>query len=107
MGGMKWAKGTGGSITPATDMKQYNTQCYSRAQLLLSKKFLGFFLVPDDSVWNYNMMGVRWSNTIEYKLVVGRPLEFFDPKHRPMHFIAFSDNKDDNETYNVDVQDPF
>ena len=31
---------------------------YERVQMLLSDKFLGFFMVPDDEIWNYNFMGV-------------------------------------------------
>jgi len=34
---------------------------YERVQMLLSDKFLGFFMIPDDDVWNYNFMGVKHS----------------------------------------------
>lgn len=34
---------------------------YERVQMLLSDKFLGFFMVPDDDIWNYNFMGVKHS----------------------------------------------
>lgn len=37
------------------------THC-EKAQMLLSDRFLGAFLVPaDGGVWNYNFMGVRFS----------------------------------------------
>ena len=36
-------------------------QHYERVQILLSDRFLGFFMVPSDDVWNYNFMGVQHS----------------------------------------------
>merc|ERR1712072_837878 len=33
-------------------------QHYEKVQILLSDRFLGFFMVPSDDVWNYNFMGV-------------------------------------------------
>lgn len=86
----------------------YNTACYERVQLLLSEKFLGFFLVPDDQIWNYNFMGVRHNVGMEYGLSLGIPLEFYHEMHRPNHFLNFvnaedGDNKDGGAE--ADVED--
>jgi pre-mRNA-processing factor 8 len=62
---------------------------YEKVQMLLSDAFYGFFLVPDDSIWNYNFMGVRHSDNMEYVLKVGVPLEFYHEMHRPSHFLSF------------------
>eukprot|EP00981_Chlorochromonas_danica_P006074 scaffold1268_cov174-Ochromonas_danica.AAC.8 len=86
----------------------YTTTCYERVQLLLSEKFLGFFMVPDDNIWNYNFMGVKHSIGMEYGVALGVPLEFYHELHRPNHFLTFvnaeeSDNKEANAE--ADVED--
>jgi pre-mRNA-processing factor 8 len=45
---------------------------YERVQMLLSDKFLGFFMIPDDDVWNYNFMGVKHSLGMEYNVALGK-----------------------------------
>ncbi|PNI23351.1 PRPF8 isoform 1, partial [Pan troglodytes] len=37
--------------------KGYLPSHYERVQMLLSDRFLGFFMVPAQSSWNYNFMG--------------------------------------------------
>ncbi|KAH9310814.1 hypothetical protein KI387_025849, partial [Taxus chinensis] len=32
---------------------------YEKVQMLLSDRFLGFYMVPDNGPWNYNFMGVK------------------------------------------------
>jgi len=63
-------------------------------QMLLSDHFLGFFMVPDDDVWNYNFMGVRHSSTMRYELKLANPREFYHQFHRPAHFLNFSSIED-------------
>lgn len=43
---------------------------YERVQMLLSDKFLGFFMIPDDDVWNYNFMGVKHSLVCLFNIFV-------------------------------------
>lgn len=38
--------------------KGYLPSHYERVQMLLSDRFLGFFMVPAQSSWNYNFMGM-------------------------------------------------
>ena len=104
--GMKWAKSMDGKpgVVPGQESKGYNSKCYTKGQLLLSKKFLGFFLVPENDVWNYNFLGVRWSASMEYKLKNAQPYEFFAPLHRPMHFLSF---KETERSETVDIENPF
>jgi hypothetical protein len=40
--------------------KGYLPSHYERVQMLLSDRFLGFFMVPAQSSWNYNFMG-KWT----------------------------------------------
>lgn len=42
--------------------KGYLPSHYERVQMLLSDRFLGFFMVPAQSSWNYNFMG-KWGST--------------------------------------------
>lgn len=41
--------------------------------MLLSDRFLGFFMVPDDDRWNYNFMGVNHSVGMKYSLKLDNP----------------------------------
>jgi pre-mRNA-processing factor 8 len=64
---------------------------YERVQMLLSDKFLGFFMVPEDISWNYNFMGSAHSANMRYKLKIDTPKEFYDEIHRPNHFLNFAE----------------
>nr|SPJ13519.1 pre-mRNA-processing-splicing factor 8,putative [Plasmodium sp. DRC-Itaito] len=35
---------------------------YEPVQILLSNVFVGYFLIPDDHIWNYNLMGIKFNN---------------------------------------------
>jgi pre-mRNA-processing factor 8 len=83
-----------------------------KVQMLLSDKFLGFFLSPSEGgdftylvpcflnsyfflrtgsgSWNYNFTGVRFSATMKYQLALAPPLEFYHERHRPSHFLQFA-----------------
>ena len=63
---------------------------YEKVQMLLTDHFLGFFMVPENDVWNYNFMGVRHSSTMEYELKLANPKEFYHQLHRPSHFLNFA-----------------
>ncbi|UKK01357.1 Prp8 protein [Theileria orientalis] len=59
-------------------------------QVLVSDTFKGFFLVPSDGAWNYNFMGAKHSPHMNYQLQIEVPKPFYDPVHRPLHFIQFA-----------------
>jgi pre-mRNA-processing factor 8 len=53
---MEWAKENHDkSIQPQP--VDYNATAFEKVQLILSDKFLGFFMVPEGGVWNYNFNG--------------------------------------------------
>ncbi len=58
--------------------------------MLLSDRFLGFFLVPEEGSWNYNFMGVKHNPRMTYKVKLGVPLEYYHELHRPAHFLNFA-----------------
>ena len=70
--GVEWGKA---NMKETGDVVQgYSPAMYDKAQLLLSDRFLGFYLVPGpDGVWSYNFMGIKHSLGMDYTLMVGNP----------------------------------
>eukprot|EP00935_MAST-01C_sp_MAST-1C-sp1_P002806 g2806.t1 len=58
--------------------------------MLLSDRFLGFYMVPDEGSWNYNFMGVKHTLSMKYALRLANPLPFYHEHHRPAHFLNFT-----------------
>jgi pre-mRNA-processing factor 8 len=79
---------------------------YEKVQMLLSDRFLGFYMVPDNGPWNYNFMGVKHSVGMKYGIKLATPREFYHEDHRPTHFLEFS-NMEENETTEGDREDVF
>jgi pre-mRNA-processing factor 8 len=75
--------------------------------MLLSDRFHGYFMVPEDDVWNYNFMGVKHNAGIGYKLKMGVPLEYYHELHRPSHFLTFTHMDEAEDAAEADVQDVF
>ena len=91
----------GGGTNPAG----FGPQHYEKAQLLLSDRFAGFFLVPAGLPWNFNFMGVRHSPGMSYSVKLGVPKPFYDESHRPAHFLDFAAMEDAEPE--ADREDPF
>jgi pre-mRNA-processing factor 8 len=58
--------------------------------MLLSDRFLGYFMVPANGIWNYNFMGVRHDVNMKYDVSLAVPKEFYHESHRPIHFHNFN-----------------
>ena len=85
--GYKW----GVSRTLETpDLTGYLPSMFQRTQMLLSDRFLGFFLTPSEGSWNYNFLGARWQPAMTYKLRLANPLPFYHELHRTQHFASFA-----------------
>ncbi|CAK4687762.1 hypothetical protein LEN26_018253 [Aphanomyces euteiches] len=63
---------------------------FEKVQMLLSDRFLGYYMIPDEEVWNYNFMGVKHTASMKYDVKVGNPKEFYHEVHRKTHFFNFS-----------------
>ena len=89
----------------------YSNMCYEKVQLLLSEKFMGFFMVPDTEVWNYNFIGVEPTHNMNYSLTLANPKDFYNEIHRPSHFVNLNKNFEDEENGNIkencDYEDNF
>eukprot|EP01129_Flabellula_baltica_P001911 TRINITY_DN11807_c0_g1_i1.p1 TRINITY_DN11807_c0_g1~~TRINITY_DN11807_c0_g1_i1.p1 ORF type:complete len:2342 (+),score=510.21 TRINITY_DN11807_c0_g1_i1:47-7072(+) len=88
------------------DHKGYVPTFYEKLPLILSDRFLGFFMIPNQGSWNYNFLSLRYSPEDKYGVTVGIPKEFYHEDHRPAHFIKFGDFETDQEN-NLDDQEDF
>ncbi|KAJ4816432.1 Pre-mRNA-processing-splicing factor [Rhynchospora pubera] len=79
---------------------------YEKVQMLLSDRFLGFYMVPDNGPWNYNFMGVKHTASMRYGMKLGAPHEYYHEDHRPTHYLEFS-NLEEGEAGEGDREDNF
>ena len=86
--GFEWGKAN--SDKGAQNPHGYSPSHYTKVQMLLSDRFLGFYMVPDTGSWNYNFMGMKHSANMMYGLKLQNPREFYHEVHRPVHFLEFS-----------------
>ncbi|KAH9611911.1 hypothetical protein KSS87_013298 [Heliosperma pusillum] len=77
-----------------------------KVQMLLSDRFLGFYMVPDSSPWNYNFMGAKHASTLNYGTKLGTPKEYYHEEHRPTHYLEFI-KMEEGETVEVEREDKF
>lgn len=91
--GLEWAKSNKDS---AANPEGYGAQNYERVQIILSDKFLGNFMVPQNGgTWNYNFNGINFSEHMKFGLVIDTPKEFYHEMHRTQHFLDFARNEED------------
>eukprot|EP00095_Tigriopus_kingsejongensis_P012219 maker-scaffold3155_size9965-snap-gene-0.1 protein:Tk12219 transcript:maker-scaffold3155_size9965-snap-gene-0.1-mRNA-1 annotation:"pre-mrna-processing-splicing factor 8" len=90
--GFEWGKQ---NTDKGNNPKGYLPSHYEKVQMLLSDRFLGFFMVPSQGSWNYNFMGVRHEASMKYELPLRNPKEFYHEVHRPAHFLNFASLEDD------------
>jgi pre-mRNA-processing factor 8 len=93
-GGFDWGKNNKDS---SSNPQGYSPSHYEKVQMLLSDKFLGFFMTPLEGSWNYNFMGIKHSPSMLYDLQLSPPKEFYHESHRPSHFLNFSAMEDFGE----------
>ena len=82
---------------------------YEKVQMLLSDRFLGYYMTPDGGSWNYNFQGVKHSPNMRYAVRLANPKEFYHETHRPTHFLEFSGagGEGEAETGEADRDDMF
>jgi len=67
----------------------FNPSMGEKCQLLLSDRIMGFFLVPDNNIWNYSFLGPSFNEKMSYSVKMDIPAAFYEPVHRPSHFSSF------------------
>jgi pre-mRNA-processing factor 8 len=98
--GLDWAKSNKeNGVTQVTSPNPpgYGQTMYERVQMILSDKFLGFYMVPEGGVWNYNFNGINFSNNMRYSLVLDNPKDFYNEAHRTAHFLDFGREQQSEE----------
>ncbi|KAH7513447.1 hypothetical protein FEM48_Zijuj12G0200900 [Ziziphus jujuba var. spinosa] len=63
---------------------------YEKVQMLLGDQFVGFYMIPDNSPWNYNFMGLKHKPSMRHGVKLGTPWEYHHEHHRPTHYLEFS-----------------
>ncbi|CAL8460792.1 g323 [Coccomyxa elongata] len=90
-GGYEWGRTNKGDMANPVG---YGPNLYEKVQMLLSDRFMGFYMVPDVGSWNYNFQGVKHQPTMKFGLRLANPKEFYHEIHRPKHFLDFSTLED-------------
>jgi pre-mRNA-processing factor 8 len=98
--GIEWGKN-------AKDTSDFSNAYFKRVQLLLTDKFFGFFMVPDNGVWNCNFTGIGHSLHMKYGLVIDNPKEFYHDIHRPSHFLQFAKAHQEEKQTFPEIDDNF
>lgn len=105
--GLEWGKQQRGDERNVAALQGYAPTMYERVPLLLSDRFVGSYLVPDNDVWNMNMQGVKHSVSIQYGMKLGQPRPFYDASFRPTHFLSFVDEDIMEEQAIAEAEDVF
>ncbi|KAI8634697.1 pre-mRNA processing splicing factor 8 [Xylariaceae sp. FL1651] len=74
----------------------FTTSMGIKRKLLLSPRYKGYFLVPENGKWNYSFMGSSFAG-LEKKPVhvkLDTPMSFYSDQHRPLHFQNFAELED-------------
>jgi len=103
-GGFDWGRNNKDS---SSNPQGYAPTHYEKVQMLLSDKFLGFFMTPAEGSWNYNFMGVKHSPGMNYGLVLANPKEFYHESHRPSHFMNFASMEEGGDEMGTEREDMF
>jgi len=102
--GYEWGKS---NKDTSPDPPGYNNNFFEKVQLFLTDRFLGFFMVPDNNIWNYNFIGLGLVPTMKYGLILANPKDFYNEIHRISHFIKFRRTEDAEETDIIDKENVF
>ncbi|CEP01163.1 unnamed protein product (mitochondrion) [Plasmodiophora brassicae] len=86
--GIEW--GNAQKVAAQVNPAGYSPTMYEKAPMILSDRFLGFYLVPESGPWNYNFMGMAHRVSDPYAVKLGNPRPFYDDIHRPNHFLNFT-----------------
>ena len=92
--GLAW--GVQNKDTQSDQPQGFTTSMGEKRKLLLSPKYKGFFLVPENGRWNYSFMGSDFAGLVKKNVHVklDTPLPFYSDQHRPLHFQNFAELED-------------
>lgn len=96
--GYHW--GSQNKDTTSLEAEGFEPSFSTYAQLLLSDRIMGNFLIPNGKLWNYTFMGTSFNIELTYEMSLGIPIEFYNELHRATHFLQFNEfvNNEELET---------
>ena len=100
--GLEW-----GRNNKDANPQDFSAACYEKVQMLLTEKFMGYFMVPDNEIWNYNFIGIQHASNMKYGIVLANPKDFYHEIHRPSHFMNFAKSPEDIMEDNYEKDDNF
>lgn len=80
---------SGGSCSLSAQISNELDTTESLVNVVLQTDQQGFFLVPEDGVWNFGVNQQQSSNGIRAGWKVDDPLAFYDERQRASHFLSF------------------
>lgn len=98
--GYKWGEQNQDLVS--SEPQGFDTKFGENLQMLISDRINGFFMVPEDEIWNYSFIGASFSELGEFALKIDTPRPFYHPLHRPIHFQNFNEME-----YNFEREDVF
>ncbi|PWA87329.1 re-mRNA-processing-splicing factor 8A [Artemisia annua] len=101
--GYEWGRG---NKDTRSNPQGYLPTHYEKVHMLLSDRFFGFYMVPDNGPWNYNFTKVKHTTDMMYGIKLGIPREYYHEEHRRKHFLELSNLKED-DVANGDREDTF
>lgn len=93
--GFLWGQQSRDMMDPSPE--GFEPEFSQNAQLLLSERIFGNFLVPSSEIWNYAFMGTSFNESMPYDLKIDIPIEFCNELHRLSHFTQFSEIAGDEQ----------
>jgi pre-mRNA-processing factor 8 len=85
--GYKW--GAENKDLSSDQPQGFSTSMGEKCQLLLSDKLRGYFLVPEDSIWNYSFMGSSFSSVEKRPIYVKIDTPLVSLRLFPHFFLCF------------------
>lgn len=77
-------------LAQGANPKDYKPAFYEKVQMLLSDKFMGFYMTPEVGSWNFNFNGVKLAVNKPFDIKLANPREFYHEVHRPVHYLEFA-----------------
>jgi pre-mRNA-processing factor 8 len=105
--GLKWGRdnsqvATSSSVNPAGFDDAASSK---QVQLILTDTFSGFWMTTDSGVWNYNFNAVKHQPSMDYRVHIDVPVDFYDPRHRKSHFLHFTNVEESGFGNLAEVED--
>lgn len=85
--GMKWAADNSETRDRPVG---FEDGFFTQIPVVIAESYSGWFMVPVGVEWNMNFQGLKLDDMDTYTVELGNPLPFYDPRHRPNHFLQFA-----------------